>query len=401
MTHDQVLLDRVGAVRMRIRLLITQQWVCLGLTYGALTCLLLVAATKFQWWTDAEDYIWAVLAAGALTGLLIGWTRHISPLVAAQIADERGELKERLSTAVELSAAAERSEVAEAQIADAARNVENLRVSRILPWRVPKQLRYLAGAVAVLLAVIFLPELSIFHSTQERMDREAMRLQGEKIQQVAKHLEKELARKGGEKNDEILRRVAQNMKQLGKDQKLGRISKKQAMLAMNELQKQLKDTENRASGGKSQKSLDRSVAEMMQASRRQSAQGNSENARALQQMAQSLSKRDLENAKRQLEELARKMQSGKMTPDDAAKASEMLQQMAQAMEGSNLDKASQQMKDAAKQLQKAAQAAKQMQKQMQQAKSPGDRQKLQQQMAQALSQGLQQAGQRTQKAGGT
>lgn len=403
MTNDQLLLDRVGAFRRRIRLLITQQWLCLGLTFATLAGLLLVAATKLQWWTDAIDYLWALLLLGAVTGLIIGWTRRITPMVAAQIADDRAGLKERLSTAIEIAASEDRSAIAQAQLADAAQHAQQLEVARVLPWRMPRQARYLAGAVALLLAVIFVPELPLFHSRQEQLDREAMRKEGQRIQRVAKAIETKLPKKKSkDENEEIIRRVAAEMKKLGKDQARGRIGKKQAMLRMNQLQKNLKEAEQKAAGGQSnQKSMDQVAAQLQQAADKQSRQGNSENAKALRQMADNLSKRDLEGAKRQLEELARKMQSGKMSPEEAAQASEMLQQMAESMQGSNLDQASQQMKDAAKQLQKAAETARSFQKQMASAKTDAERQKLQQQMQQAMQQGAQQAGEQTHKAGGT
>src|SRR5687767_5088742 len=100
MTHEQVLTNKVGEMRNRIRLLIAQQWAFIGLTAATLASLFLVAATKFQWWTDGMDYIWALVIVGGVAGIVYGWTRRITPLVAAQIADERAGLKERLSTAV-------------------------------------------------------------------------------------------------------------------------------------------------------------------------------------------------------------------------------------------------------------------------------------------------------------
>jgi len=403
MTNDQLLLDRVGAFRRRIRLLVTQQWLCVGLTFAALAGLLLVAATKLQWWTDAIDYLWALLLLGAITGLIIGWTRRITPMVAAQIADDRAGLKERLSTAVEIAASTDRSPIAQAQLADAAQHARELEIARVLPWRMPRQVRYLAAAVVLLLTVIFVPELSIFHSRQDQLDREAMRREGERIQRVAKAIETKLPKKKTkDENEEIVRRVAAEMKKLGKDQARGRIPKKQAMLRMNQLQKSLKDAEQKSSGGQnSQKSMDQVAAQLQQAADKQSQQGNGENAKALKQMADNLSKRDLEGAKKQLEELARKMQSGKMSAEEAAKTSEMLQKMAESMQGSNLDHASQQMKDAAKQLQQAAETAKNLQKQMASAKTDAERQKLQQQMQQQMAQASQQAGEQTHQAGGT
>ena len=188
MTHDQLLLNRVGAFRTRIRLLVTQQWVCVGLTFAMLASLLLVAATKLHWWTDAIDYLWAMLLVGAITGLIIGATRKITPMVAAQIADERGGLKERLSTAVEIASIRERSAIAQAQLADAAHHAGSLQVSRVLPWKPPRGWRPMAGAMALLLAVIYVPELPIFHTRQERMDRVAMQKDGQRIQKIAKEI---------------------------------------------------------------------------------------------------------------------------------------------------------------------------------------------------------------------
>jgi hypothetical protein len=403
MSHEQVLQTKVHQLRTRIRMLLAQQAMVVGVTYAAVAGLLLVAATRFQVWTDAVDFLWALLLIGAVTGLLIGWTRRITPLIAAQIADERGGLKERLSTAVELAAQESRSEVAEAQIADAARHAQDLRVSEVMPWRAPRQLRFLAGAVAVLLAAIFLPDLPLFQSAQERADREALRFEGQRIQRVAKEMEKKLAKKkkGEDESDAILRRIARNMKQLGKEQSRNRVSKKQAMLKMNELTKQLKEAENRMTGGKAEKSLEKVAAEMQQRAVKEQAKGNGEGAKALQKMAESISKQDMEAAKKQLEELAKKIQDGKLSAEEMQKAAEMLQQMAQSMDGSTLKEASQQMKDAAQKLQQAAKTAQQMQQKMQQAKSDAERQQIQQQMQQQVQQAMQSAAEQTECAGGT
>ncbi len=401
LSHEQLLNGKVGEFRRRIQLLLTQQWVCVGLTWACVAGLLLVVATRLQWWTDAVDYLWAVLLIGAVAGAAVGLTRRVTPLVAAQVADERASLKERLSTAVELAAAPERSEVAAAQLADAALHARNLSAAEVLPWRAPAGLRWLAAAGAILLAAILLPELSLFKSAQERIDREVMRQEGERIQRVAKAMEKRASeRKGDEKNDAILRRVAAEMKRLGKDQARNRISKKQALLRMNELQKQLKEAEN-ASGLGAPKSLDAAAKELQASAERQAQKGNGEASNALKKMAENLQKRDFDAAKQQLEDMARKLQSGKLSSEEAGKAAETLREMAKAMEGSGLEKASQEMKDAAKELEKAAEAAQQLQQKLAGAKSDAERQQIQQEMARALEQGQQGAAQKCSQAGGT
>jgi hypothetical protein len=401
MTHELVLDNKVREVRTRIRLLLAQQWAFVGLTWATVAALILVAATKFRWWTDAIDYIWAILVIGGIAGLIVGWTRQITPLVAAQIADERGGLKERLSTAVELSRGEAPEDLARAQIADAAEHARRLRVGEVLPWRVPAFLKYFAAAVAVLLAVIFVPELPIFHSAQDRADREAMKQEGQRIIAVAKKIEKSLEKKKDDENAAIIRRIAQSMKQLGKDQAHNRIPKKEAMLQMNELTKQLKDAENKLGAGKAQKAMDKVASDLLDSAMKQSQAGNQEAANALKQMAENLQKRDLDAAKRQLEELAKKMQAGNMSKEEMKNTAESLEAMAKAMDGSSLAQASDQMKDAANKLREAAQTAKKFEQQMAQAKSDAERQQLQQQMSQAMSQSMGQASQQTQKAGGT
>ncbi|MFN3651751.1 MAG: hypothetical protein ACK47B_19420 [Armatimonadota bacterium] len=401
-SQDQLLQGKVGEVRRRIRLLLAQQWLCVGLAAAMAASLLLVALTKLQWWTDAMDYIWALILLGGIVGFIVGWSRKITPMAAAQIADERAGLKERLSTAVELSSR-ERTELTDAQIHDAARHAESLRASEVLPWRAPKHLRWVAAAGAVLAAVVFVPDLPIFHTKQELADREAMRTEGERIQQIAKSLEKKAReQRADDKNAEILRQISQNMKQVGKDAAKNRISKKQALLKMGELQKQLRDAEEKLGGGKpGQKSMDQVAADLQEAANKAAGSGDKEKAKSLQQMAENLSKRDFDGAKRQLEEMAQKIQSGKMSSEEAQKAAETLEQMAASMDKSGLQEAAEQMRAAAEQLKKASEQVKQLEQQMAQAKTDAERQQIQQQMEQTMQQAAQQAASDCKQAGGT
>jgi hypothetical protein len=375
---------------------------CVGLTFAAFTGLLLVACTRFRWWTDGVDYLLALLLTGGIAGVLVGFTRRISPLVAAQIADDRAGLQERLSTAVELLDRGSQSEIAQAQVADATRHAQQLRPAQVLPWRMPRQWRWLAAAAALLAAAIFLPDLPVFHSRQERLDRAAMREQGTKIRNAAKKVEERLAReKKNDQNSAILRRIAQNLKQLGKEMDQNRIPKKHAMLQANELQKQLQEAESKAGAGPGKKSMEQVASDLKAAAEKNQQQGNGEAAQSLQRMAENVRKRDFEGAKQQLQELAQKMRDGKMSAEEASKTADMLQEMARSMEGSSLERASNEMKDAASQLQKASQAAQKLQQQMASAKSDAERQQLARQAAQQLAQGAQQAADQAHKAGGT
>ena len=72
MTTEQLLGRRVEEIRTRIRLLLAQQGMCVGLTWAAVAGLILVTATRLRWWSDAIDYLWALLLLGAIGCLLVG-----------------------------------------------------------------------------------------------------------------------------------------------------------------------------------------------------------------------------------------------------------------------------------------------------------------------------------------
>ena len=61
---------------------------------------------------------------------------------------------------------------------------------------------------------------------------------------MAKELEKTAKDKKDDKNAEILRQISKNMRQLGKDASRNRVDKKQMMLKLGDLQKQMKDAQD-------------------------------------------------------------------------------------------------------------------------------------------------------------
>lgn len=399
MTHEEALCRHVEAVRRRVRLLLAQQGLCVGMTVAAGIGLALVAATRLQWWTDAVDYIGPVLFLGAALGALLGWFRPVSRLTAARIAEERADLKERLSTALVLSERGVESEVARAQRADAARCAAALRPADLLPWRLPSQARFLAIAIAALLAALYLPDLPIFSTPQQRLDREAMREQGRRLQAAAREIERRVPRKRDDPNAEILRRIARNMERLGRDQERGRITKKQAMLRLNDLRRQLQQARNARSVPPG--SLDRVAEQLRSEAARQEHAGNRDRAQALEQMARHLAARDFQAAARQLEEQARSLTARPLTPEEARQAAETLERMASAMRSSALDPAARQLEEAASALRQAAQQASRLQQQARQASSAGERQRLDREARATLARGTREAGSRCQQAGGT
>jgi hypothetical protein len=379
MQHEAVLRDKVDELRWRIRLLVTQRWVFRALFAASLVCVALAAAAKLHWIAIGPEWLLGVLLAGALIGIGIGLTRRVTLMDAAQLADRRLNLRERLSSGVDFITRGESDEMVAAQIADAAEHCTRLRPAQVFPHRFPREARWFAGGIVALLAVIYVPELPIFQSPQKRAEQVAMKREGDRLEALAKDATK---RKGG-RNADVERRVLQQMARLGKDMKRGQVSKKQAMLKMDRLTKDVKQQQQQLALANSPKPLDRAAEQMKQSADAMKKQGDRDSAKALGEMAKSLEKKDLEAAAQQLKQLAEKLQSGKMSEAEAKAAAEMLSKMAAAMKGTDLDQAAKQLEQAAEPLKKLAQMP------------PGP------QRDQALQQLMQQAGQCCNAAGGT
>jgi hypothetical protein len=201
-----------------------------------------------------------------------------------------------------------------------------------------------------LLALIYIPELPIFQSPRERAERAALQREGEKLQSMAK----DPTRRKGESNAEIERRILEQMHHLGREMKRGQATKKQAMLKVDRLTKEIRQEQQKLARAGSPITLDRVAERLQDANEAMKKQGNPDAAKALGEMAGSLEKRDLEAAAQQLKQLAEKLQSGKMSEAEAKAAADALSKMAAAMEGSDLDEAAKQLEQAAEPLKQIA-----------------------------------------------
>lgn len=92
--------------------------------------------------------VWLVPGAAVLgLGITLGWAlvnglRRVAPSQIACWVDERLQLKERLSTALELAQRAEAGDWARLLVADAAQHAATLDPRRLLPWAWPKASRW-------------------------------------------------------------------------------------------------------------------------------------------------------------------------------------------------------------------------------------------------------------------
>lgn len=379
MRHEAILRGKLDELRWRVRLLVTQRWVFRGLCGASLACLALVVASKFHWLPAPPEWLIGLLLSGAVGGAIVGLTRRVTRMDAAQLADRRLDLRERLSSGLDFLARGESDPMVIAQVADAAARSAELRAATVFPHRFPREARLFLVGVIVLLAAIYVPELALFQTPQKRAERAALGREGTKLQALTK----EPSRRSADRGAEIERRILQQMHNLGKDMKRGQVSKKQAMLRMDRLTREIQQEQRQLALANAPKPLDRAAEQMKQSADAMKRQGNGDAAKALDEMAKALQEKNLEAAAQQLKQLAEKLQSGKMSEAEAKQAAEALSKMAAAMKGTELDEAATQLEQAAKPLQQLAQMP------------PGA------QKEQALQQLMQQAAKSTEAAGGT
>jgi len=338
----------------------------------------------------------AQITGALIVGLLIAglgwiWLRPRPVLRAARWFDRRFALKERTSTALELTAGTIPAPPAlvERQLSDALRSAESVNLAARLPIRFRWLELGVMAALAVLLAVLLLTHNP--HTTRLLAERELDRAIAEQIASLERQIE-EIDRNTSltEEEKAALRQPLEEALEILRQQD---ISQQEAVAAMAEAQQAMRD-----------------LSEGMLGEEReayQQAAGALAGANATSELARALRRPDLAAAAEAAEQAAREM-GRELSLVERQDLAERLEQAAEALQETN-PALSEQLRDAAEALrqgdmeaaqeamQQAAQAARDQQQQLQQ--SPLAQQALaaaqqmragQQQVAQAGQQASQQ-----------
>jgi hypothetical protein len=85
----------------------------------------------------------------------------VPPIDALGLADRAFDLKDRLATAQDLLARPERTALADAAIADAEQHAGQIKLERAVPWRWPRELKFLPAPVLALAVLPYLPPVPV------------------------------------------------------------------------------------------------------------------------------------------------------------------------------------------------------------------------------------------------
>ena len=328
----------------------------IGLSFVGLSCglglaLILALAARLVPLLDRPTLIGlsaALATAGLLAALLFPWVRHVrTPLLAwARAFDQRFDLKDRLSTALEIAESTPVSPVGDvlrrAQYRDASAVAGSIDMRAQLPLRVLR--RDLIAAFILLLALllaIFLPNPQQEALAQQEQMRRSIAQQVEQLEQ-AKQAIAESSLSEAQKQAAI-----QALEEAQRALSNPDVTPEEALAALNEAQSKL-EALNESTGGRLAEDLRRA--------------GQSLPADPLTNpLANALANRDLEQAADALRDLGRAGQDGQPLDEAASqRAADQLDQLARGVQESAPDLA-RHLREAAQHLRQGEPAAAQQQ----------------------------------------
>ena len=288
------------------------------------------------WWAGG-----AVVLALLIAGLVTYLTRPSISETAIEM-DRRFGLRERLSSSLALDEEASQTEMGRALLEDAQRRAEKLSISERFQLEPHRRGLLPLIPVVFLVVLIFIPNATRENLADASVDR-AKQAEMQQVKTAAEQLKKRLEQQrrqatteGLEEAEELFKKLERQADEIAKSEKM---DKKEALIALNDIKKQLED---RKSDLGSPDEMRKAFAKM----------DDMENGPA-EKLAKSLEKGDFGDAKEQVKELADKLRDGKLTDEEKKQLQEQVKQMQE-----KLNEAVQQHEQAKQQLQEKIEQAK-------------------------------------------
>jgi hypothetical protein len=120
-------------------------------------------------------------------GFLRGWFRRPTLQQTARALDQRQQLQERISTALELGSTGGNETWRTLLVADAARHAVQLEPRRIFPYRLPKASHWSLLVLALAAGLGFMPEYRSQAYLDKKQDAQAVKEVGQRIVQITRH----------------------------------------------------------------------------------------------------------------------------------------------------------------------------------------------------------------------
>ena len=271
----------------------------------------------------------------------------VVPIYSMQIArllDERANLKERITTALEFNNSLETLPMATCQAKDTYRTLSSVKIKDVFPLNLPREAIAVIVCLIVLAGVFYLPTLPIFWSQSRREDADIIRKQGIQLEKLALQIDKA-------SNDLALTQTAQAAKEalkLAKAMKLANMSRKEAFINTEKLTRSIQDRQQKLAQQNSpdQEAMKRAAEEFKNAIQ-QADKANPQSApntspamkkaeKAMKDMIQAMAEQNGEKMSQSMHKISESMKSGKLSPAEMQKLGQKMSALSKALSKTNM-----------------------------------------------------------------
>ena len=259
MREKQVIDAKIAAAARRRKLQWGWQNMWLGLLIGV--CLWLASLSVYKLAPVPQTtLLWAGVIGLALplAGLLFGLAKRFAGSDTARWLDLEIGLKERLSTAVEMSDISAKNSVWSALvISDAAKAAGKIEPGKLLPLRLPKVCHWTLLVLAACVGLGFVPEhRSQAHLDQQR-DSAIIEYVGQNLTELTK-LQVQLSPPQLEPTEDAL----ESVQELGREFKRGKLVRDEALAKLSSLAERLRDQSSKLGYARTPNKMQRQLDEL-------------------------------------------------------------------------------------------------------------------------------------------
>ena len=266
-----------------------------------------------QTWNLA--WILGSIATALIVSIVYAFATAPSTERVALEVDKRFGLNERLSSSLSMNPSDRETDFGHALITDADRRADKIKIAEKFHYQ-PSKLGWLPIAVAPLLLIVLIlvdpatnkpvtPEKEIDPAVVAQIKRASLQLK-KRIQQQKRKADA----KGLKESRELFEKMEQDLNKIDKRKNIDR---KEAMIALNDLKKQLEERRDQL-GSKDEV-------------RKAMAQLNSLQAGPAEEAAKSIAEGDFGKAEKIMRELAKKMKDGSLSDKEKAQLQKQIQQL--------------------------------------------------------------------------
>lgn len=329
----------------------------------------------------------AVLAMAI--GFLTGFWRRESLFETARWVDESQRLKERISTAIEVSHDPRAGDWSRLVVDDAQRHAAALDLRRILPWHLPRSSRWALLVLALGAGLGFAPEYRSPELLRKQHDKENIRETGRQLAEVTRRT---LERRAPALDS--TRQAVKSVGELGNQLQRNPVTRNEALRELSRMTDKVREEARELAKNPALRSIERATrtgdqnppgkAEELerQIESLQKAMGNSQakpdaleklrqELQKAQQTAKGLTGRDSQGAEAGKENLAKALASLAKQSQDLGAMLPSLEEAIQALEAGQLDQVLKDLQVAEQDLEKLQQMAQALQQMQQQAMRVG------------------------------